>query len=294
MDPVLDLLKKENLKFTVSGQDYLIKCLNPDHEDSNPSCRVDKVTGITHCFSCGFKTNIFKFFNIVDNFTSIKIAKLKAKLTELKINSNGVEFPEAITPVTKPFRGISTKTLKEFDSFYVNNANSELTDRIWFPIKDIRDRVVVYVGRHTLSDSNPRYLNYPKGVQMPIYPETFKNRYKSVVLVEGIFDMLNLYDKGLENVSCTFGTSTLFKDADIKLLSLKSQGISKIYLMFDGDEPGREAMDKLEPILLEELGFMVEKIILPEDSDPGELSQEYVNSIKEYISEKDSNSRQSS
>jgi hypothetical protein len=30
--------------------------------------------------------------------------------------------------------------------------------------------------------------------------------------------------------------------------------------------------------------------VLEEDSDPGELSQEYVDSIKEYISEKDRNS----
>ena len=57
-DPVLDLINKNSLAFSVSGRDYLIKCLNPDHEDSNPSFRVDKVSGVAHCFSCGFKTNL--------------------------------------------------------------------------------------------------------------------------------------------------------------------------------------------------------------------------------------------
>ena len=287
-DPVLDLLNKQGLAFTVSGRDYLIRCLNPDHNDSNPSCRVDKVTGITHCFSCGFKANLFKHFGIIGNFTSIKVAKLKEKLKELSQNFNGVEFPEPVTPMTKVFRGISTQTLREFEAFYVNSG-SELSDRIWFPIKDIRGKPQVYVGRHLMSDGNPRYLNYPRGVVMPIYPEIFKERYTSAVLVEGIFDMLNLWDKGLRNVCCTFGTSTMFKEPELKLLGLKAQGITKIYLMYDGDKPGQEAMTKLQP-LLEELGYQVEKIVLEEDSDPGELSQEYVDSIKEYISEKDSNS----
>ncbi len=287
-DHVLDLLNKQNISFTVSGRDYLIRCLNPEHDDSNPSFRVDRVTGVSHCFSCGFKTNIFKHFGVVGNFTSIKVAKLKEKLKELNLNFNGVEFPEASVPMTKPFRGISVKTLKEFDSFYVNSG-SELTDRIWFPIRDIRGKNMVYVGRHMMSDGNPRYLNYPRGVTMPIYPEVFPERYTSAVLVEGIFDMLNLYDKGLRNVCCTFGTNTLFKEPELKLLGLKAQGIVKLYLMYDGDKAGQDAMNKLEPVL-QECGYITEKIVLEEDSDPGELSQEYVDSIKEYISEKDSNS----
>lgn len=288
MDPVLDLLKKQDIYYQASGKDYLVKCLNPEHDDKNPSCRIDKVTGVTHCFSCGFKTNIFKHFGILTNHTSIKVAKLKQKLKTINSDLNGVDFPEERLPLTKAFRGISLQTLKEFEAFYVNN-NGELTDRIWFPIKDLRNKPLVYVGRHMMSDGNPRYLNYPQGVTMPIYPEVFKTKTTSAVLVEGIFDMLNLYDKGLTNVCCTFGTSTMFKDTELKLLGLKTQGITKIYLMYDGDKPGQEAMVKLEP-LLQECGYQVEKIVLEPDSDPGELSQEYVDSIKEYIIEKDSNS----
>lgn len=284
MDPVLDLIKKQNLYFTTSGQDYLIKCLNPEHEDSNPSLRVDKITGKTHCFSCGFKTNIFKFFGLTGNFTSIKIAKLKEKLKELNVSFNGVEFPCEIIPMTRTFRGISTKTLKEFGAFYTNGPDEKLVDRLFFPIRDIRGKPSVFVGRHMLSQGNPRYLNVPSGVTMPLYPETFKEKFNCVVLVEGIFDMLNLYDKGLHNVSCTFGTNTLQNNLDLKMLPFKVQGIQKVYLMFDGDEAGRTAMTKLQP-LLEEAGYTVEQVQLEDGSDPGEMSQEYVDSIKEYISE---------
>lgn len=285
-EPVLDLLKKQNISFQVSGKDYVIKCLNPEHEDNNPSFRVDKLTGVAHCFSCGFKVNIFKHFGLVGNFTSVKIAKLKEKLNNLYINTNGVEFPVETIPMSKPFRGISTKTLKEFEAFYTTN-DDKYNDRIYFPIKDLRNRAVAYVGRHMHSSGNPRYLNYPAGATMPIFPERLKGKHKSAVLVEGIFDMLNCYDKGLENVCCTFGTNTLFKEAALKLLPLRIQGISKIYLMYDGDEAGQEAMEKLVPIL-QECDYVVEKIVLEDNTDPGDLSQEYVDSIKEYISEKDS------
>ena len=38
---VLEILNKEEVGYTPSGQDYLIRCLNPEHDDSNPSLRVD-------------------------------------------------------------------------------------------------------------------------------------------------------------------------------------------------------------------------------------------------------------
>jgi DNA primase len=278
---VQELLKKKDIYFIASGKDYLIKCLNPEHEDSNPSCRIDKVTGATHCFACGFKTNIFKFFGLTGNHTSIKVAKLKEKLKELSINSKGVEFPGEQIPMIKTFRGISPKTLKEFGAFYTHEKE-ELEDRLFFPIRDLRGKAVVYVGRHMLSSGNPRYLNYPSGARIPMYPEVYKDKYESAVLVEGMFDMLNLYDKGMQNVSCCFGTNTLQKDTASKLLPLRTLGVRKIYLMFDGDEAGRTAMDKLQP-LIEEIGFQVEKINLEDDTDPGELDQESVDSIKEWI-----------
>ena len=280
-DPVLDILNKNNLAFSVSGRDYLIKCLNPEHEDSNPSFRVDRVSGIAHCFSCGFKTNIFKYYGIFTNPVPLKIATLKQKLAELRNFGLDLELPAGYTPYTKQFRGISPQTLKYFGAFYTNQVE-KLQDRIIFPIKDITGKTVVYVGRHTLSNGNPRYLNYPSGVQLPVFPSHLPSGYKSMVIVEGIFDMLNLYDKGLHNVICAFGTNTLQNSTKQKMLPFKAQGITHVYLMFDGDEAGRKASELLKP-LIEDCGFIVEQITLPDDMDPGELSQEDVDSTAEYI-----------
>jgi len=280
-DPVLELINKNGLGFTVSGRDYLIKCLNPEHEDSNPSFRVDRVSGVAHCFSCGFKTNIFKFFGVFTNPVPIRIAALKEKLAELKTSGTGLDLPSGHTPYTKQFRGISPQTLRHFGAFYTNQVE-KLQDRIVFPIKDITGKIAVFVARHTLSNGNPRYVNYPSGVRIPVFPSHLPSGYKSMVLVEGIFDMLNLYDNGLENVVAVFGTNTLQNETKAKLLPFKAQGITHIYILFDGDEAGRKAAQQVKP-LIEQEGFIVEIITLPDGTDPGELDKEDIRSIAEYI-----------
>lgn len=282
-DPVLDLLNQKGLPYKISGRDYVTPCLNPDHNDKNPSFRIDKVTGVAHCFSCGFKTNIFKFYGLLTNHTSIKVAKLKEKLGDLKVSFEGQELPVGHTQWTKPFRGISAETLKHFGAF-TTYQEEKLQDRLCFPIYDIRGKIQVFQARHMLSDGNPKYLNFPRHVELPIYPAKYKGHFKSAVLVEGIFDMLNLYDKGLKNVTCVFGTNSMQKDTALKLLPLKAQGITHIYILFDGDKAGREGAEKIKP-LIEQEDFIVEIIQLQDGTDPGGFDQEYVDSINEYVNQ---------
>ena len=58
---VEELLNEQGKSFLPSGKDFVVRCLNPDHEDKNPSFRIDRVSGLGHCFSCGFATDIFAF-----------------------------------------------------------------------------------------------------------------------------------------------------------------------------------------------------------------------------------------
>jgi len=281
MDPVLTLLQDKGLQFTVSGKDYLIKCLNKDHDDTNPSCRVDKISGLFHCFSCGFKGNLFRFYGILSNPTNVKIQSLKSKLTKLVNENKEIPVPKGYTPWNTTFRGISLETLKGFGAFYTLEEQ-DLLDRIVFPITDSSGDVMFYIGRHVLSNANPRYKIWPRHSNVGIFPNVISTEYKHVFLVEGMFDMLNLYDKGLHNTICVFGTSSLKNNTSEKLLPLRIQGITTVYLLFDGDSAGREAATELVP-LIEQAGFMVKIINLPDGNDPGDLTQEY---IKTHLIEK--------
>lgn len=279
------LLKEKGVPFNISGSDYLTKCFNTEHLDSHPSFRIDKVKGIGHCFSCGFRFNIFKFYGLITNQVNIKVAGLKEKLSVLKQSSNGLDMLDGYTPMTEKFRGISPATLKKFDMFYTDKV-AAMEDRVIIPLKDIRGKIKVFLGRHILSNGNPRYMIFPKGVTLPLFPPMLEARNRALILVEGAFDMLNLYDKGLHNVVATMGTNTLNNDgAKHKLLPFKAQGVTHLFICFDGDEAGEHAAKELKP-KLEGLGFIVEVITLQEGTDPGEMSQEDVDGLRIYTSEK--------
>lgn len=277
---VEQLLVDHSIAYRISGKDFVTTCFNPDHNDNNPSFRIDRFTGIAHCFSCGYKTNIFKFYNVGSNNHSVRVAKLKEKLRVLNENTNGLPVLEGTIPFNGVHRGISSQTLKEFGAFKTTKV-AGLEDRIIFPITDVRDKVTAYVGRHLLPNGEPRYKTHPSGCILQPYPSKFTDKPYSIVLVEGIFDLLNVWDKGLKNVVCTFGTDGLQNNTAEKLLPYKIAGVYKVFIMYDGDEPGQKAAEKLKP-LIEEAGFQVEIINLPEDTDPGNLCQDDVNGIIEY------------
>lgn len=278
---VYELLVDKGIRFTVSGRDYLTTCFNPEHVDTNPSFRIDRMTGVYHCFSCGWKGNLFKHFGVASNNASIRVAKLKEKLRALDTNTNGLKPLQGEVPFNRVFRGISSQTLKEFGAFTTDSV-TDMQDRIIFPIKDIRDKVVAYVGRHTVSDAKVRYKTHPAQCTLNLYPYKLEHKPSTIVLVEGLFDLLNVWDKGMKNAVCTFGTGGLLNNTSEKLLPFKAMGIQKIYIMYDADKAGIEAADKLLPLILE-AGFACEKLDLREDEDPGELSQQDVNDIMEYI-----------
>lgn len=49
-----------------------IKCINPEHEDNNPSCSLWREIDGFRCWSCGFKGNLTKFITTMEGNTKWK------------------------------------------------------------------------------------------------------------------------------------------------------------------------------------------------------------------------------
>jgi len=143
------------------------------------------------------------------------------------------------------------------------------------------------------SDSGHRYQNSPAGCTIPLFPAKLDVHTNSIVIVEGIFDMLNCYDKGLKNVVCTFGTGMLMKDVADKLMQYKIMGITKVYILYDGDEAGRSAATKLKP-LIEAADLLCEILEVEEGEDPGDFNQETVDMLIKYIQNNENSSNRQS
>ena len=273
-----DLLREKGIHYELSGKDAKILCLNPEHDDTNPSLRVDRITGIMHCFSCGFKGNLFTHFGAPSSPLEVRLHKLKEKVEKTRSQTVGIQLPkDRLAWKGGGFRNISEETLNIWDAFTWNVPKFE--GRIIFPIRDITGKTVALIGRLINGMGSDKYYIYPSGVEMPFCPAKVKPIQNRVILVEGIFDALNLWDKGLKNTVCCFGTQQMNW---VKLSLLKMQGVSGIDIMYDGDEAGRTAAEKVKGTA-EELGMSVQIVTLPEGTDPGGLVKDQVNRIKKRL-----------
>ena len=274
---VVDLLEERRIEFKSSGRDYLVKCINPEHDDKHPSMRIDNITGIFNCFSCGFKGNIFKTFGAPANFLDIKRQRLSDAIEEKRSSSVGLPFPKGHTPYIGNWRNIRPDTYKHFDAFL--HHETQFVGRVVFPIRDITGKVVAFNGRHMTLSEKLKYMIYPPQAKLPLYPSSVKPIKGRVILVEGIFDMINLFDKGLSNVICCFGTNNVDMD---KLSILKMQDIMGIDIIFDGDDPGQRAAENVQ-ILAERTGFVTRNINLGQNIDPGSLAGDQITNLRDRL-----------
>src|SRR3954462_5938679 len=88
-------------------------------------------------------------------------------------------------------------------------------DRIMFPIRDSRGRIIAFGGR-VLGDDKPKYLNSPetpvfhKGQELYGLFEArkFNRNLDEIIVVEGYMDVIALAQQGLRNAVATLGTAT--------------------------------------------------------------------------------------
>jgi len=270
-----ELLTAQGIEFRTSGKDFLIRCLSPDHEDRNPSLRIDKTTGIFNCLSCGYSGNVFNHFGEKPDWLQIKRQNLTTLISDKLAETSGLNIPKNAVSFDQDWRGISASTFMKFEAFQHNNP--EFIGRVVFPVRGISGKIVAFCGRHQ-GQVDPKYLFHPSGTKIPLFP-IVKPVQGGIVLVEGIMDMLNLHDKGITNAVCAFGVNTVTPD---KINILKIQGISGIDIFFDNDDAGQNGTAKLKDTL--EKNEMASRIVThPSIKDPGEMTASQVIKLKEKL-----------
>ena len=148
-------------------------------------------------------------------------------------------------------------------------------DRIMFPIRDARGRVIAFGGR-ILDKGEPKYLNSPetvlfhKGRELYGMYETRQSRapLNRLLVVEGYMDVVRLHQAGVHYAVATLGTATT---ADH--LKRVFQLVSEVVFSFDGDRAGRAAAWRaLQNALPEAVeGRELRFLFLPEGEDPDTL-----------------------
>jgi DNA primase len=162
----------------------------------------------------------------------------------------------------------------------VENAESgklydRFRDRIMFPIRDSRGRVIAFGGR-VLGDEKPKYLNSPetpvfhKGQELyGLYEARKHNRdLDEIMVVEGYMDVIALAQQGLRNAVATLGTAT--SEEHLKRLF---RVVPSVLFCFDGDAAGRNAAWRALEATLPSLqdGRRARFLFLPDGEDPDTL-----------------------
>jgi DNA primase len=148
-------------------------------------------------------------------------------------------------------------------------------DRIMFPIRDSRGRIIAFGGR-ILDQGEPKYLNSPetvlfhKGRELYGLYEARRSRtnLKRLLIVEGYMDAVRLHQYGINYAVATLGTATTPEH-----LKRIFRIVSEVVFAFDGDRAGRAAAWRALQHALPEArqGREIRFLFLPEGHDPDSL-----------------------
>jgi DNA primase len=149
-----------------------------------------------------------------------------------------------------------------------------LRDRVIFPIRDAKGRVVGFGGRALNDEIKPKYINSPdsevfhKNQLLYGLYEGRKLKALDWLMVEGYMDVIALQQYGIYGAVATLGTAS---NAD-HLNTLFKQN-SRITIAFDGDAAGQKAARRTLDIALPLLndGRELKFFVLPNEHDPDSL-----------------------
>ena len=150
-------------------------------------------------------------------------------------------------------------------------------ERIIFPIRDSRGRVVAFGARIT-GAGEPKYLNSPES---PVFhkSQTLYGLYEArkssakldhLIIVEGYMDVVALAQYGIHNAVATLGTATTPDH-----LRQVFRSVKRVVFCFDGDRAGRDAAWRALNQAMAGLrdGQRIDFLFLPEGEDPDSFVQ---------------------
>jgi DNA primase len=141
--------------------------------------------------------------------------------------------------------------------------------RLMIPICDDKGRVIAFGGR-ALGEEEPKYLNSPETLLFSKRNTLFGlhlskeeiRREGCAILVEGYFDFIMPFSRGIKNLVATLGTSLTAEH--LRLLRPYTQ---KVYLVFDPDVAGVKAVQRTLDLFLSS-DIRASVVSLPGGCDP--------------------------
>lgn len=179
-------------------------------------------------------------------------------------------------------KGYSQKDIIDSNVAYKNRLGQVMdrfSNRIMFPIIDIRGNVIGFGGR-SLNGNNPKYLNTSDTVVFKKSDNIFAINFaknsslKNLILTEGYMDTISLHQIGFTNTIASLGTA--LTSGQVKLMSRYTD---EVILCLDSDQAGQKAALRSIDILKQN-GISSKVISIPSGKDPDEFIKYYKDESK--------------
>jgi DNA primase len=149
-------------------------------------------------------------------------------------------------------------------------------NRITFPIRDQRGRVLGFGARALTADQRPKYLNSPEG---ELYRKSHTlygidrargpiAKARRAIVVEGYTDVLALHQAGVEEAVAIMGTAITPEQ-----VSMLAGLTDLVVLALDADRAGADAMIRAQKVAGGR-GLELRVAAMPEGEDPADMLQE--------------------
>lgn len=201
-----------------------IKCINPGHNDNDPSMQVHITKGVFHCFACGAKGHVLQLvqdtykYNPVELFKYAQNFSAGGQATEKEMSdalSNFVQTrSKTIVAAAEPAKVVPPRTQLTIDNAYLLNRGmtpQEMSEwqigvcldgpyKNWVYIPILMHGVLRGYFLRSTVDKRKLYGAYPRRDILFGYDQS-RDITKPLYLCEGIFDMIFLRRMGVQAVA---------------------------------------------------------------------------------------------
>lgn len=151
-----------------------------------------------------------------------------------------------------------------------NGIYDRFTNRVLFPIIDLRGNVIAFGGR-IMTDQKPKYLNtsdtpvFKKSENLFSLNNAKNSGSRTLILCEGYMDVIAVNQAGFQNAVATLGTALTTEQA-----VLMKRYADEVIICYDADEAGQKATARAIP-LLRNAGLNIRVLNIPNGKDPDEF-----------------------
>lgn len=179
-------------------------------------------------------------------------------------------------------RGLNPQTIAEFGLGYC--AKGMMAERIAIPIRNVDGKIVAYAGRIPgQPEGDTAKYKLPQGFRKSLELFNIDRAIKEpaenpLILVEGFFDCMKLYQEGCRKVVALMGSS--MSAAQEALVCTNTSPKGQVVIMLDEDDAGRAGRDDIA-VRLAKFVFVKIHVFLQQGMQPDQLALDEIKHLME-------------